>query len=1223
MNEHILSLVINLISSAIYDFTKDKATAMFPFRSKADEKNKEELTKSIQKSVCEKLGELIKEGGIFDCDAMQNYLKYMNPVQKICRHTFEPLAAGSSEDMLRKLAEDNIQYLRDSFENNSDKNRKTVSIPDESEIKDFYHVVYEICVQAAAAILNPEDRALAALLSAGSEQREERAATLIEKGNKEINAKLDRHAAQIQERLNSLILGGTDSKITLSPNMLANLEKIPYKYQEGSEKTAGVKQITTSLSTCFWVHIYGKVFSGKTQLLIRVAERLASYIWLNVTEEVFEHISVMSLDAPEDTVVILDGVPNLEKPSVRDKCLQILSECKEKKYRLLTSGYESAEQYIRGFTVPGEVISTELTGLSEDEIREIMKRHQAPEEIFAGKPYHSFVEICKNLPPVVMEVIYRMKENGWKYDDDVFMTVVQRKTDTIEKQMKHLFLDSVTEENARRLYYRMLYASCPVDRNWVQPIAAVPEPVAQPDRSLERLKNRWLYSEGKYYQFPNTILQAYAEEQLKPEEKSALNRFLVEETVKHPLGPLEITNLLLYYARLENYDGQGILCYQLMEQMMEHGVKEYIVHAESFWQETPLPEKMSPMIKVLLRAEQLYFKIWRGDEVADFRKKKNELWALVSEDRYGYMLIVTAGMRMAGVNSSCSLSLFEDFMEICHGESRDFEQIKGSAFASGEVRLPDFLQDNSLFTAYNQILGIHICCLSQLEYYLDILERYFTPGHWSELEAIDGMDIIIQGMLERVRADSEDQRERYKDAVKRWYSMLDAVSMPVLWRGVLYSLLYAHQMDSQYEEAKRLYCSVEKLIEAEPAKYVEVIDVMARIAHDNGDRELERRLFRWEMQELTMVEKTRLTPVYIDSALLYLEQLTGEDGQETEQVRTAMRYLAGNLSPRSEYPRIQEKMEAEYWMKLCQTESLSWQMEEFLLFVEQLLESYGRGKDVVLNSILTKMCHVLGYISGKLLRDEAPEKLPDGGEYTGPKLRIFWNDIDDNDVIQYWKPEKRELLYYICAELADRYGFAETGNRLFGKMSSAPDFWSKLLEPMYRMESYMPLKFLERGEIALLAHCMHKMYEPQERQEIERNGEFFYIVREQMILSLFIMKLYRKNRNSAIALCERLIECVKEEEYSETGRNYYGEYKKILGLVVREDADFDLLKEAFLLVQKKKELTNMDSALFPLLLLRAPAAQEKMLKKNTINAIKMLRFEHDFKMEEMIRFIED
>lgn len=55
-----------------------------------------------------------------------------------------------------------------------------------------------------------------------------------------------------------------------------------------------------------------------------------------------------------------------------------------------------------------------------------------------------------------------------------------------------------------------------------------------------------------------------------------------------------------------------------MEEMIEQEVKNYSIQVESFWKETPLPEKMSLFMKCLLRVVQLYFIVWKTDgEVAD------------------------------------------------------------------------------------------------------------------------------------------------------------------------------------------------------------------------------------------------------------------------------------------------------------------------------------------------------------------------------------------------------------------------------------------------------------------------------------------------------------------------------------------------------------------------------------------------------------------------------
>lgn len=47
------------------------------------------------------------------------------------------------------------------------------------------------------------------------------------------------------------------------------------------------------------------------------------------------------------------------------------------------------------------------------------------------------------------------------------------------------------------------------------------------------------------------------------------------------------------------------------------------------------------------------------------------------------------------------------------------------------------------------------------------------------------------------------------------------------------------------------------------------------------------------------------------------------------------------------------------------------------------------------------------------------------------------------------------------------------------------------------------------------------------------------------------------------------MELIDENQYDELGQKYYKEYKQVLRLVVNEEADFALLKEAFFLNSKE------------------------------------------------------
>lgn len=1215
MNPEVLSIIINLLSSLIYDGIKFGALYIFPdTMGKITEKH---IKESVTKSVTKELENKVSQSEIFDCDAMQNYIEHMQPIQKIYQHVFslEKNIGISTDEFLRILQTNTREYLLEKGKN--------VNPLDESEIKEFYSAVVKICDDISYSLLDHEDVALVRLLNRGTEKSQSTIVSEIDRNSEIIRSEINCQGNMIEQSLQKMneLMSHRNEIFTMATPKQTTLEVMPYKYVGGSEKKQYVRKLTSDLRRCQWIHIYGKMFTGKTQTLVRVAEHLAFCIWITIKDDEFQNVSIKELELQKDTVVIIDGIPNMAKPGTINKCVQILSECKEKKCKLITTGYEDAEVYTRGVVAPDEIISIELTGLTEDEVEEIMRNHNAPEGLFHTKGYHNFVELCKELPPVVMEVVHRMENNGWKYDEDVFTTIITRRTETIEEQMKHLFLDAVDDEDARRLYYRIVYANRAIEKSWIQSIAAIPEKISQPDKNMEILRNRWVYIDGKLYRCPNKILQSYAEEQLSLSEKTAINEFLVKEITKHSLEPLDVSDLFLCYSRLENFDAQGILCYQIMEQMIENDVKDYPVNVEMFWQEMPLPKKMSSFIKVIVRAQQLYYRIWRGDTINNLEAQRAEVWSCASDDACK-VLVVVFGAKFAMIDVALSLLFFEDFLAMCGGALNVSEQLQQMIDEAEALDVPDVLLENSVFSVYNSMLGLNISQLADLELYINILGKYFTNDHWSELESIENIDAIILCMLEKVWNNSEGNSDLYLTAVQRFYSMLNKEKTPILWKSVLHSYLLGYQKVQDYEGAKNLYVTVESIMKDNPADYLEIIDEMARIAHDNNDYGLEKQLFQWEMQVILQDKIAVPNRVMIDSCLLYLDKLDAKDRQEIENVHQVMGYVACNIEPQTEYPLLKERLEAEYWMKIYLIGAMEAEMLGFLLFVEQLLEEFKRHESIAIKSILTKMCHVLGYISGKLLRNSAPEKFPDGSDYASPKLKMFWNDVEDIEVISYWNPEKIEMMCYICAALGDKYGLNKIGNRVFQKMISNQNFWNKTLECMYRVESYLQTKFLEQNELNKLVYFMQKTYEPQERNEIEKNGEYYFVVREQIIFSIFILQVYQKSVSSAMKLCEQLVELIDENQYDKLGQKYYKEYKQVLRLVVNEEADFDLLKEAFLLIQKKPEITNMDSGIFPLLLLQAPSNQKEMLKTNVIKCLKNFHFDNDFVMERYIKLIE-
>lgn len=133
--------------------------------------------------------------------------------------------------------------------------------------------------------------------------------------------------------------------------------------------------------------------------------------------------------------------------------------------------------------------------------------------------------------------------------------------------------------------------------------------------------------------------------------------------------------------------------------------------------------------------------------------------------------------------------------------------------------------------------------------------------------------------------------------------------------------------------------------------------------------------------------------------------------------------------------------------------------------------------------------------------------------------------------------------------------------------------------------------------------------------------EFYLVVRELMVFSMYLLSLYQRDEKEALAFCETFIRGMRIDEFDEVAQNYYQEYIRILKLIIQEGPDFDLLKEVFYKVQKNEKLGNLDTAVLPLLLMDAPRKQRESLRTNVRKGIAGLKMEDDFALQRVMEGI--
>ena len=139
MNELIVSIVINIFSSVIYDVA---GKAINP-----ETKKLKQIKENVKQSVSRELIRMQEQSGIFDTDAMQSYLKNMKPIEQIFQYVFQGDSAlkMTSDGLIYKLCQNTAEYLKD--------HGKTIGAMENADIREFYSKIEDICNSISHSLL--------------------------------------------------------------------------------------------------------------------------------------------------------------------------------------------------------------------------------------------------------------------------------------------------------------------------------------------------------------------------------------------------------------------------------------------------------------------------------------------------------------------------------------------------------------------------------------------------------------------------------------------------------------------------------------------------------------------------------------------------------------------------------------------------------------------------------------------------------------------------------------------------------------------------------------------------------------------------------------------------------------------------------------------------------------------------------------------------------------
>ena len=1132
------------------------------------------IQKQIEKKVHQQLNRFSKSVPLLynDPDFLE-YFKNYDVADQIAKHIIgTPDTAGTSTNsFLNRITEETVQALRNQG--------KTVSVMDEYEILHLYQEIAQVMGNVYLDMVPPQEKFMF--------RRQEE---LIRHSFGQLFSKLQKQ-------------NDPPLSLTLSHNPQTAMPQI---YRNGSEKSEIVRKITEALRHKTWIHIYGKRLCGKTQVMLRVMEVIGESHWLDGTASNLEQILDNSWNFKKDEVIFLDNIPSLTDPITANMLMGIYDKCKKEKAHIITSGYEPCEKICMAYGETEKPLDIFLDGFTEKEVTQLLIRAGAPEEFLHSREAALLICHTKSSPAVVMEGIYRLKQSGWVMDDPLFMDILGRRTEHLEQDQEQVLLSEVKDEQSRQLLYRMAYMGHPVERSYMAEVAAVEQAITPLDEKLKLLQNRWITMEGNQYSCETRLFSNAAKENLTIKQKEALDRIAIEMLTQNPLDELHFTYYISHLSNLKEYGALVISCVKVMEQAMEEDRKDVDLSVEHFWIEQPFPGQMEPNLRCLFVMEQLYYKTWKYggtlEQTSRFGKKAIQCLKHASSEQrdLGICSIMMNTARISMIHPSSGLELFtlltkEYTWDTLTHADREFHVLENdfNGFSCGsllELLLVIFIMDIDSLDAFRQLWHI--------------LMELPSEEQLKQIDQTQDMAALIPCMVERVRQSLKTDSTPLDSCVEEWYEFADAHGLSTMKTGLLNSRLYGLHLQNKYEKAVELFESYQTDIQHAPYQYVGLIDMMARIAHDNADTEREKELFHTLFSIVSAHPDEDAEYTLGNSYIMYLSVLEPQEC-EAEETRLLAQRVGRLLEKKYGQTHLvtcaEEQLEAEYWLRLYLLGVLDTHVEEFAGFLQKLLKKETQtmknttAQQNALAGILARCTHWLGYIYG---HDICHKKLMLGNEdYAIPSQYMFYHQEKDKEIIAYWYPYKRSVLLFALCQYAHYCGKGTLADQIFHCMLKENLEGNPHIPAYFSIDSLMVLQLL-RGQYW---NQWKKIFVQSMVQTEKDNADFPFLLINRMIFAVaaYVRSVYITSQEKAKELCSHIAQVLTDSsEELKSYQTYLGEAARIFHLIAEEGADYWLLSHVAEHLKARPDTQELVRAIYPVFLIDTPKNTKQTMDIN-------------------------
>jgi DNA replication protein DnaC len=476
-------------------------------------------------------------------------------------------------------------------------------------------------------------------------------------------------ASQVNEQLQRLIQQqGVDYALNLNPTSLDL--SVPLLVEHLSCREETVNALISIFNSHTWTAIHGIAGSGKTHLAVLIVQAINTCrAWVRLRglnrEQACEELDaafreLAALPPQSDryqwycqlcqclgngAMLVLDDLPELSgSDRLSEQLIQLTRACRLHGVRLLsTSPYQPpfSLQELLGDQI---LHSTETPPFKDDEAAEILQAYGAPSTIL--NTYVRFINTYAQQHPVLITAIARyLEQQDWQLTEEVESRLLTGEyRAALNNQMERRVLDSIEDDKARELLYRLSLPIGSFSINEVRALASVNPVLERPGERLHALVGIWVQHDTKERLLISPLVEKLGESNLLPETKKSCHLKLGELIVsKRQLSPQNVTDAIVHFVGAEEFDRAGLMLISALQELnsLDLVVDYGWLPILWVWASLPLPEQMDLGIRLLLRGLQIATRHKHDKDISYLIKDLDHLLEQASENEAASAVFAT------------------------------------------------------------------------------------------------------------------------------------------------------------------------------------------------------------------------------------------------------------------------------------------------------------------------------------------------------------------------------------------------------------------------------------------------------------------------------------------------------------------------------------------------------------------------------------------------------